>query len=392
MVCGLLAAGVFGLRRLIIRESRVSQLQDGAKLLGPILSSWFFHTFASFATYIYAFTRAWEASGEAYLYAIPFFAAMAFLLYRKGGSRPARRVSRAGAITARAAATAILLLALGYPLSYLVSPVQAVFVTDRITRISMPGSVGSSLAVALLLTGVMRTLRTKKYRIAGSVSGAAFLGGLFLYAFAVQEDYARVWEEERQEAGQLLKSTPDARADSVILVRTDRPEPRFSFQRPRVMGYETYMLENLFTYLYGYGAPVPKLLFVNSDAWAEHLNRTTGGFLTWDGATFEGRDNPAQARFHAGDLILFREVAPGRLMREAGPISVNGIQVVRPSPVGCVESYWDFLRPSPLMDLVVPGISRKPAQSLEGNQGMGGCQEIGLRVPPGFQLGADGRR
>src|SRR5262249_25075121 len=153
----------------------------------------------------------------------------------------------------------------------------------------------------------------------------------------VQEDYARVWKEERQEAAQLLRATPDARADSVILVRTDRPGPGFSFQRPRAKGYETFMLENLFTYLFGYRAPVPSPLLVNSGAWTEHLGLAADGFLTWGGAMFEGRDNPAQGRFRAGDLILLREVAPGRLVREAGPVSVNGISLVRPSPAGYVQ-------------------------------------------------------
>ena len=156
---------------------------------------------------------------------------------------------------------------------------------------------------------------------------------------------------------QLIALTPDAEAGSVIIVKLDLSDPAFFHKgrSRRGIGIEKFIYEGLFTYLYGYGARVPRLFFVYSDDWIKYLKQDADGFIGFRETNFPGRWNPPDGRFRPGQFIIFNELSPGWLVRSFEPIFVNDQQIVRQAPARVPRfPLWKSLKPTPLIHKVVP--------------------------------------
>src|ERR1035441_8130727 len=117
-MCGALVGCYFVCRSFSV-ERRVAALHSGPALIWAVLHAWAFQTFASFATYLYAFLSAWGASLEAWVYAIPFCVVLiVFLRSHRRQPAPAGLSREALVWIARSAAVGFLFLVLGYVVSY----------------------------------------------------------------------------------------------------------------------------------------------------------------------------------------------------------------------------------------------------------------------------------
>lgn len=330
---GAALAGCYVVIRASVGESRVSGLSQGPAVAWAALWSWMFNSVASFSTYAHAVFRVRNASLEAWVYGVVFFGlvAAALLRFSRRKAAPVKRPAAARAAL-RSAWVGVVFVLLGYPLSYFFfQSAPRLYVTDRDTRVSIAASFGSSILVALALAACVRQGKTRAARAAGCAGASAFLTALFLYAFVVQEDYVEDWAEQREEARQILSSTPDVELDSLIVLKLRPPASTaqvFSDRR-RGIGGEKYMFEQNFGWLCAGGRPWPTLMVVYSDGWRRHLKMDAEGFMAWTQPTFDGRWSPAAGRFKPGRFIVLDKREPDTIVRASEPVYVDGVQIVQ---------------------------------------------------------------
>ena len=129
----------------------------------------------------------------------------------------------------------------------------------------------------------------KSIRVAGRTLTIALVAILFLYAFVVQRDYARAWDDQKRFAGELIRLTPDAHRDSFFIVRTewivDRLLPREG--RRLAIGYSLHGLQLSLRALFGWNSS-PEIFFVYSDDWVNYLKLHADGKLYWIQESFPG--------------------------------------------------------------------------------------------------------
>ena len=387
-VCGAMAVFYFVCRNSGA-DRRVAALHSGPALIWPVLHAWVFHTFASFAAYLYAFLRAWGASPEAWAYAIPFCVALIVFLRSCRQPKPVQAgLSREALVwIARSAGVGFLFLFLGYAVSYFFfqEPTPQLHVIDRDSRISAAASFGSSVVVAVLLAGWIRLSRTRATRLIAYSGVTAFLTVLFLYSFVVQDDYVNDWTEQRERAHQVIALTPDAKRDSIIvlqLLRGDHELFSRDFRR-RAIGRETYLYETSFSSLYGRGQPWPTLFVVHTGEWLQYLQQDADGFVVWNPPQVPGRWNGSEGRFLPGRFIVLEEIDPGRLIRRSEPILVNGVQILQVPPSTREKApLWAAVTPNSLLSAFLPDSAWK---SEDGS--LGGKPRL-LSPPPDTVLRA----
>jgi hypothetical protein len=341
-------------------EARVGALPHGLALLWPVVHWWLFYSYASFATYLYAALRVPESSVEACFYLVVFWVLIGLLFYRHRRAPVDTDTYRGKSIRLlRAAGVAVLFLLLGYVISYFffLQPIPHLSVTDRDTRISMAASFGSSLLLAIFLAAWIRSCRFRATQVIAYAGTAAFLGMLFLYSFVIQDDYVKDWEQQRENARQLISLTPDAQPDSVIIMKLSVGGDGFFMQGPRRRGngLEKTLYEQMFTSVFTRDRPWPHLFIVYSDAWVNYLKRAPDGFLDWTQTSFNGRWYHANGRYRPGRFIVLEEREPGWVIRKAQPIFVEGVQIVQiPSLERPQSSLWATVTPTRLERQFLP--------------------------------------
>ncbi len=321
--------------RVLVGESRASALPHGGALMWSVLYAWVFNVFTSFNTYLYGAVRASEADIEGWFYAIAFFVSVTGCLFYSARRHlyvtAEKAQARSGSIL-RDAGVGLVFLALGYPLSYFFfQTTPHLYLTDRETRISCAASFGSSLLLAVLLSGLFQAARSKAGKLIISCGIGGFLTVLFLYSFVIQQDYVNDWAEQREQARQIASLTPDIEPDSAIILKLN-PPPSMSTvfgKGGRGIGVEKYMFEQEFGWLCAAGRTWPKLLIVYSDQWSKHLKRDSDGLMSWTEPTFDGRWDPATGRFRPGRFIVLEEKTAAVIVRNSQPIIVDGEQIVQ---------------------------------------------------------------
>jgi len=356
-------------------EKRVAVLYSGPALIWAVLHAWVFHTFASFASYLYAFQSAWGASLEAWVYAIPFCVVLIVFLRscRQPKPAPTGLLREALIWIARSAGVGFLFLFLGYAVSYFFfhETTPQLHLMDRDSRISVAASFGSSVVVAVLLAGWIRLSRTRTTRLIAYSGVTAFLTVLFLYSFVIQDDYVNDWTEQRERAQQVIALTPDAERDSIIVLKLPVMYHRFLSQDVlrRSIGSEAWIYECVFPTLYARDQPWPRLFVVHSDEWTQYLKQEADGFMVWRQPQFPGRWNVSEGRFRPGRFIVLEGIDPGRLIRRSEPILVNGVQILQAPPATREKApLWANVTPSLLLSAFLPDFAWKSANgSPDGN-------------------------
>jgi hypothetical protein len=332
-------------------ESRVEGLPHGLALLWPVIHWWGFYSLGSFATYLYAALRVHEASFEACVYAAVFFVAIVVLFYRQRRLLSLRNHVAGG--IARSVGIALLFLVLGYVLSYFffLQPTPHLSVTDRETRISFAASFGSSLLLAVLLAGWIRSCNARATRLVAYLFTSTFLTVLFLYSFVIQDDYVKDWQQQREDCRQMIALTPDVQRDSVIVLKLAVGGDGFFLNGPRRRGngLEKTLYERMFGSIFAPNQPWPQLFVVYSDQWVNYLKQSPDGYMDWTQKSFHGRWYPAVGRFLPERFIVLEEKEPGWVIRKVQPIFVNGVQIVQIPPLKAPSSsLWATVPPTRL--------------------------------------------
>jgi hypothetical protein len=341
-------------------------VHSGPAEIWLVLHAWVFHTFASFASYLYAFLTAWGASLEAWVYAVPFCVVLIVFIRFCRQPRPVRAglSGQALAWIVRSAAVGFLFLFLGYAVSYFFfqETTPQLHLMDRASRISVAASFGSSVVVAVLLAGWLRLSRTRTTRLIAYSGVSAFLTVLFLYSFVVQDDYVKDWTEQRERAQQVIALTPDAERDSIIVLKLPVTYHKFLSKDVlrRSIGSESFIYESIFPALYSRIQPWPRLFVVHSDEWTQYLRQDADGFMIWSQPQFPGRWNVSDGRFRPGRFIVLEEIDSGRLIRRSEPILVNGVQILQAPPARREKApLWATATPSPLLSAFLPDFAWK---------------------------------
>jgi hypothetical protein len=290
-----------------------------------------FLTAASFTAYYHGAARALaDAARPAWLWTAPFVLLLArlFQLHLRGAGGK-WRAARFLAWIVRPAGAGLVLLALGYVTAFFFDlGLEGRFpYTDRVSRISVASSLGSSLLIAAVLAGLIRTLRRRAARIAACVLTAAFFAVCFLYSFVLERDYVDDWQEQRRDASRILALTPDAHADSILILRVPFAPP--GFQRLPAIGIDKAGFDEIFLFLYR-GAPRPKLFIVVSDEWRGYLKKQADGSMAWTAPLFPGRWYPARGSYRPGRFIVLEKKPSGEIVRKSDSIVIEGVQIVAP--------------------------------------------------------------
>jgi len=366
-VCVATVGVYFWARKVLVMEERVGALPSGGRLLWPVLHSWLFGTLASFVPYVYGLLKAPEAGLEAWVFLVPFWALLAGLFYLSG---PRMSAPNRAAGFWQQTAIALSFVALGYVVSYFffLETNPSLHLVERESRISVAASFGSSLLVALWLAGVIHAAGAGLRRIAAYVCVVVFLSGLFLYSFVVQDDYAKDWTKQREEAQQVISLTPDVQPDTLIVLKLKVPDVsslRFGGSRRPSIGLEKYLYERMFQRLFGGDHPWPELMVVYSDDWTNYLKRDPDGLMNWKQPIFPGRWNPVSRRFLPGRLIVIQEAESGRLIRKPDSILVDGTQIVQKRAADNYQvPLWDFTVQNGLNRWFLPDLVRKSEASI----------------------------
>jgi hypothetical protein len=343
-VCAVMVGLYFAARKFLLQESRVAALPGADSLLGPVLREWAACTFRCSATYYYAARRALLASGvEPWLWLAPALVAVLWLLAKEwrrltpSGRRLALWLAAAG----RPVAAGCAWLALGYATAYFFGLLTAgrFPYTDRMTRISVAASAGSSLMVAGVLAGALRAARGGWVRALAVLAVCVLFSVCFVYSFLIQLDYAEDWRAQLDDVGQIMALTPDARADTFILLRLPSVAPALPGE-PGI-GQDKTAFDNVFAYIFEGGRDAaPKLFIVMTDDWVRYLKRQPDGLMRWTEPDFPGRWYPLSAPFRADRFVRLEKLSNGRIVRRAEPVTIDGVDLHHAPAEADARAFW----------------------------------------------------
>jgi hypothetical protein len=350
-VCTLIVAAYY-LARVVTAEARVSSLPPGRELFWLVLNSWLVYTVSSFTPYYYGALRAYrEATVEAWIYASLCGLLVAGFFYWYSRVRPAAGSHRGSALAwiVRPAFIGFVFLALGYVLAYfvLLEPHARLPFTDRNTRASLAASFGSSVLLAAILGSLIRLARTKEARTGLYLFASTFVAVLFLYAFVLQNDYAKDWAMQRETARQFMALTPDVHEDSILVLRFPGIDPGLAGQP--AIGADQDGYDEVIQHIYDRSQKLPRLFIVVSDDWPKYLKQTPDGFMTWKAPFFPGRWYPSTGRYRPGRFVVLDEQGRGHMVRKSDPILVDGVDIVQHAPpVAPTSPLWTAWQRTPL--------------------------------------------
>jgi hypothetical protein len=213
---------------------------------------------------------------------------------------------------------------------------------------------GSSLVVAGILWYPLANCRRRWTRRLAGAGAAAFFVFLLLYSFVIQEDYRREWRHMGQMFTEIMDLTPDAGADTLLVIRRTWFEaPLFpTGARAPSINFEVHGLALGFSRLFeDYHGP--EVFVVYNDEWRSHLGVRLDGKMRWTEPDFGGSQPDMAAPVER--IILLVEQPDGNLKRVDDPFSVEGRQLIQARPPGTGSpSRWSVLRRTRLWPVVFP--------------------------------------
>jgi hypothetical protein len=343
--------GAYYFARVATAEARVSSLPPGRQLAVLVLNTWVVYTASSFLPYYYAVIRAFrDGTTEGWTYALLSAAVLATILRRY--AHASMRKASALAWMWRPAFIGFVLLALGFVLSYfvLMEPHARLPYTDRGTRTSLAASFGSSVLVAAILAGLIRTARNKVWYAVASV----LIGVLFVYCFVLQKDYVKDWEMQGETARQFMALTPDVHEDSILVLRFPSIEPSLAGQA--AIGVDQDGYDEVIHHIFQRSRKLPRLFIVVSEDWPKYLKQRADGYMVWKELYFPGRWYPSTGEYLPGRFIVLDEQNRGHMVRKNDPILVGGVDIVqkRPDALPTSPPLWTTLDPTPLYAKLLP--------------------------------------
>jgi MFS family permease len=361
-ICSLILVAYLVVRRQA-SESRLMAASGEApmQVAGRVLEFAVYNAFGSFQSYVYAvYIAARETSPESLVWGLLLALATVACLLRlpaAGIRRTARLASpRTRWWMARVLAPGFGMMLLGYALSYFSNTHRLFYpLAGRDTRFSLAAIVGSSLVVAGMLWYPLANCRRRWTRRLAGAGAAAFCLLLLLYSFVIQEDYRREWRHMRQLLTGIMQLTPDAGADTLLVIR--RPwfdeTPLFPTRarRPSI-NFQPQGLQVGFSRIFE-DYPGPEVFVVYGDQWRSHLGLHADGKLYWTDPDFGGSQPDMSAPVER--IILLVEQPDGTLKRVDAPFSVEGRQLIQARAPGTDwPSKWSGLRRSGLWPVVFP--------------------------------------
>ena len=359
-ICSLILVAYLVVRRQY-SESRLMTASGEAPLTvaGRVIEFAVYYTFSSFKSYVYAvYLAARETRLEGLVWSLLLAAATAACFLRlppAGTRRTARLISpRTCWWLARVLAPGLGMMLLGYALAYFGSPYLVYPLAGRSTRFSLAAMPGSSLVVAGILWYPLANCRRRWTRRLAGAGAAAFFVFLLLYSFVIQEDYRREWRHMGQMFTEIMDLTPDAGADTLLVIRRTWFEaPLFpTGARAPSINFEVHGLALGFSRLFeDYHGP--EVFVVYNDEWRSHLGVRLDGKMRWTEPDFGGSQPDMAAPVER--IILLVEQPDGNLKRVDDPFSVEGRQLIQARPPGTGSpSRWSVLRRTRLWPVVFP--------------------------------------
>jgi hypothetical protein len=361
-ICGLILVAYLVVRRQA-SESRLmtATAETPLHVAGEVLLFAVYSAFMSFRSYIYAvFLAVRETSLESLVWGLLLaLAAVASLLrLPSAGMRRTARIAspRTRWWFARVLAPGLGMILLGYALSYFSNGHRLFYpLAGRDTRFSLAAIPGSSLVVAGMLWYPLAICRRRWTRLLAGAGAAAFCLLILLYSFVIQEDYRREWRHMGQLYPEIMQLTPDARTDTLLVIRRQWLEDTTLFpagaRRPSI-NFQVHGLQLGFSRLFE-DYPGPKVFVVFSDQWRSRLGLHADGKLYWTDPEVAGSQPDMAAPVER--IILLVEQPDGTLKREDAPFSVEGRQLIQALAPGTERpSTWSGLRRSRLWPVVFP--------------------------------------
>jgi hypothetical protein len=358
VVCAATVGAYFALRKFVLAESRVAALPGAGSLFGLVLSEWAACTFRCSATYYYAARRALLASGaEPWAWLAPALAAVIWLVAkeRRRLTPSRRRLALWIAAAGRPMAAGFAWLALGYATAYFFGLFTAgrFPYTDRMTRISVAASAGSALLLAGLLAGALRAARKAWVRTLAGMAVCVLFAVCFVYSYLIQLDYAEDWRMQSEDARQIMALTPDARPDTLILLRLPFVAPALPGE-PGI-GQDKGAFDNVFEQTFEGGRDaVPKLFIVMTDDWVRYLKRQPDGLMRWTEPDFPGRWYPLSAPFRPDRFVRLEKLPNGRIVRHAEPVTIDGAELHHALAEPGARAFWRERAMTPMGRKLLP--------------------------------------
>ena len=361
-ICSLiLVAYLVGRRHASESRLMTATAETPLRVAGEVLLFAVYSAFMSFRSYVYAvFLAVRETSLESLVWGLLLALAAVACLLRlpSAGMRRTARIAspRTRWWFARVLAPGLGMILLGYALSYFSNGHRLFYpLAGRDTRFSLAAIPGSSLVVAGMLWYPLANCRRRWTRRLAAAAAAAFCLLLLLYSFVIQEDYRREWLHMSQLFTQIMQLTPDAGADTLLVIRRpwfDETPLFLSGARRPSINFQIQGLQTGFSRIFeDYRGP--EVFVVYGDQWRSHLGLHADGKLYWTDPDFGGsQPNMAAPVEH---IILLVEQPDGTLKRVDAPFSVEGRQLIRARTPGTDgPSKWSGLRRSGLWPVVFP--------------------------------------
>jgi hypothetical protein len=319
-----------------------------------------YSAFSSFRSYVYAvFIAARDASLESLVWSLLLATVTVACILRLPSAAIRRTARLASPRTrwwlARVLAPGFGLMALGFALSYFSNAHRLMYpLVGRDTRFSLAAILGSSLVVAGILWYPLAKCRRRWTRRLVGAGAAAFFVFLLLYSFVIQEDYRREWRHMNQLFTEIMELTPDAGADTLLVIHRPWFDGPLFPTGPRMpsINFQVHGLALGFSRLFeDYHGP--EVFVVYNDEWRSHLGVRLDGKMRWTEPDFGGSQPDMAAPVER--IILLVEQPDGNLKRVDAPFSVEGRQLIQARAPGTGSpSRWSALRRTRLWPVVFP--------------------------------------
>jgi hypothetical protein len=239
---------------------------------------------------------------------VVFLVPFSLLNLPEGGSAESRELLRDAT---RLAAAGALMIVVSYLLSF---TLDATFTHGRHTRVHLAATPGAALIIGSLVAVVLSYAGQFRAGLAGVLLAAGFFASLVPAGLAVQQDYVRCWNMQRQSWTEIVRQTPDVEPGMVIFAESVRGR---STQEMEVWSWAVRLiLPQLYEFPAG-PAPHPQVFGLTQN-WRSVLEITKD----LPGVAMGG---PDVGTFRDADVVIFTSGDKG-LERLRGPIFAGGTE------------------------------------------------------------------
>ncbi len=234
------------------------------------------------------------------------------------------------------------LLALAYPLTF---TVRAYAITGRDTRVHSAAVLGAAMVVAAGLTLLFKWTAQRRLGRPLMILSALVFALVFGYGFSIQQDYISAWKLQQQFWSELVRLTPDAGENTVILVEAS------GLKDTRQIGANTWNLPRILDQLYETPEAWqnPPRVYRLVPHWEDHLAIDATRFrLDYTTVTAP----PSLYGEAPSNQVIFIETKSGRLVRRDRPLPVGELTFSL-KPIGAAD--LATLQPGLLYALLVEG-------------------------------------